>query len=559
MNTKKLLSKENILGTLFLLGAVICLIRSVILSFSIDIWYDELFTMEFAARKTSDLISLTARDVHPPLYYMIVRFFILAGQALGFVGKEAGELAPEILAKLVSILPFVILIIYAMTTVRKHFGFLSTGLFSFAIVAMPQLPEYTTEIRMYSWVILFVTAALLHGMNLLRRFEKGNEQGWDVADGLALWLYSTAAAYTHYYGAFCIGIIYGILILWMLVSYVKVMKGKTVKTGEGASSNNPSDAARTVSFKAFAVAIVCANLTVISYIPWISVVLSQVSQVKASYWIQPVGIRSLGSCVKYLFKGYFANDTLAVVVAVLLFVLVLFLFADTVKRAVLEKDKTALYTLFAFSILPLLVFAGLLASFLIRPVFVNRYMLPAYGTFWLSISIMTAGVLSKEKGLLPQKAGILLAAVMMLVMGIVGAVDFKAFIGNEEYRKVNMEKTLSLFEEISSDTIIVSNFNQVQGLLSYYLNRNGEDHRVYLYMEEPEPLIYETVPNLETIYDPIDLKNYLDSGKTVLFLGSFNSREVLLEEWNDTMGIRSDNKGSYLMERYWFDVFKLRR
>ena len=534
---------EKSLGGLFFAAAVYCLIRSVILSFSIDIWYDELFSMEFAMRPVSELISLTGRDVHPPLYYMIVRGFLLLGQSLGIVGYENGMLAPEILAKLVSVFPFFVLLIYGLTTVRKHFGFLAAGIFSFAIVSMPQLPEYTTEIRMYSYSILFVTAALLHGFSLIRNMKKGNGAGWDIADGAALWLYSTAAAYTHYYAAFCAGIIYTILLIWMLVLYIRRMKDKK---GEA----NP------VNFKALALVVVGMNLTAISYIPWVSVVLSQVGAVKTNYWIQPVGLRSLGSCIKHLFKGYFGNDLLATVLAVCFFVLVAFLFIRTVIRAARAKEPDAAFTLYAFSILPLLVMAGLVASVLIRPVFVPRYMLPAYGAFWLSVAIMTGREYKElmESKKLPSAAAVL----MMVLILVVGAVDFKAFIGNEEYRKVKMDETLELFEGLSSDTIIISNFNHVQSLLSYYLNRDGgEEHKIYLYQDKAEPLINETVPGLESLDDPIDIANYLDGGKKVLFLGSFNSREVLLKEWKDEFGITSENQGSFLMERYWFDVFRL--
>ena len=533
------------IGLIFFAAAIYCLIRSITLSLTTDIWYDELFTMEFSARPVKELIGLTARDVHPPFYYMIVRFFILLCNGLGLVGDGPMQLGPESVAKIVSILPFFILMIYAATTVRKRFGILPAGMFSFAIITMPQMPEYTTEIRMYSWAVLFVTAAMLHGFNLLCCILGREKQGWDLPDGIMLWLYTAAAAYTHYYAAFCIGIIYGILIIWMLVYYVRVARKKT-----GGS----------ISLKAAATLIVALNLTIASYIPWVSSLMSQVGAVKANYWIQPVGIRSIGSAIKHLFKGYFSNDTLATVVAVLLFVLITFLLVRTVIRTVKGKELTDELTLFSFSILPLVVLTGLVASAILRPVFVNRYMIPAYGCFWLAVSVMASYeidlVYKRAKGQLYGKiAGVALAVIMILV----GAVDFKAFIGNEEYRMVNIDTTLDMLSGIDSDTIIISNFQHVQGLLSYYLNKGDEDYKVYLYCEEPEPLIKETVPGLETIDDPIDIANYLDAGKKVLFLGSFNAREVILQEWNDEYSVTSENEGSFLMERYWFDVFRLSR
>ena len=148
---------------------------------------------------------------------------------------------------------------------------------------------------------------------------------------------------------------------------------------------------------------------------------------------------------------------------------------------------------------------------------------------------------------------------MGILIAIVGCVDFKGFIGNEEYRQVNMEKTLDLFSEIDSDTLIISNFDHVQALLAYYLNEDTTDdeHKIYLYYGQPEALVDEMLTGLYTIEDSVDVENYLLSGKRVLFLGSFNSREAILDEWNKEYGITYENLGSYLMERYWFDVFEL--
>jgi hypothetical protein len=322
-----------------------------------------------------------------------------------------------------------------------------------------------------------------------------------------------------------------------------------------------------VSFKAFGMLIICMNLTAIAYVPWLSVFLSQASAVKANYWIQPVGIRSLGSVVKYLFKGYFSNEKIAVVVAVVFFITITALFIKNLIAYAKNRQDAYLFTILSLLVLPLLVSGGLIASVLLRPVFVNRYMLPAYGCFWLSVSIMVSreieALFQKEgdaKTLVKPVAkafGILGTALAILIL-FTGIVDFNCFVGNEKYRKVNMEKTSELFASIGSDTIIISNFNHVQGLLGYYLNRETEDHRIFLYQQEPEELIKDMVPGLETIDDPVDIANYLEGGKKVLFLGSFNSREELVKQWEDELGIKNENQGSYLMERYWFDVFALK-
>ena len=553
MTKLKKQTAANWIGLVFFVAAFICLLWSVILSFSIDIWYDELFTMEFAKRPVGEMLGLAARDVHPPLYYIIVHVFLTAFNGIGLLGDGAGQIAPEVLAKLVSVFPFVIIMVYAGTVVRKRFGLLAAGIFSFAIVSMPQMPEYTTEIRMYSWALLFVTGMMIHGFLLFESFRAGNQKGWDIGNGLALWLYASASAYTHYYAALAAGIIFGMLFVVMLVFFVKAMK---------------SAGKESVSFKAFGMLIICMNLTAIAYVPWLSVFLSQASAVKANYWIQPVGIRSIGSAIKHLFKGYFVNELVAVVAAVVFFVIIAALFIKNLLTYIKDRQDRNLFVVLSFLVLPLLVAGGLLASVLLRPVFVNRYMLPAYGCFWLAVAIMISREVEalfqkkadteKEKSTVGGKVFAGLGTALLLLILVTGIVDYKSFIGNEKYRIVNMEKTLSLFEDISPDTVIISNFTHVQGLLSYYLNRDSEDYKVHLYQEEPEPLIKEMVPGLETIDDPVDIANYLEGGKKVLFLGSFNSREELVRQWGEEFGIKNENQGSYLMERYWFDVFALK-
>jgi hypothetical protein len=395
MTSLKKQTAANWIGVAFFLAAFICLVRSVALSFSIDIWYDELFTMEFVKRPVSEMLGLAARDVHPPLYYMIVRFFVVLFDGIGILGDGAGKLPIEVLAKLVSILPFVIIMVYAGTVVKKRFGMMAAGIFSFAVMAMPELPEYTTEIRMYSWALLFVTGMMIHGFLLFESFRAGNQKGWDIVNGLALWLYATASAYTHYYAALSAGVIFAMLFVSMLVIFVKAMKS------EGKES---------VSFKAFGMLIICMNLTAIAYVPWLSVFLAQASAVKANYWIQPVGLRSLGSAVKYLFKGYFSNEKVAVVVAVVFFIGIAALFIKNLMAYLKERKDEDLFVVLSFMVLPLLVVGGLLASVLLRPVFVNRYMLPACGCFWLAISIMVPGRLKPFLEMASPKQVAVLAA-----------------------------------------------------------------------------------------------------------------------------------------------------
>ena len=102
---KQRLKWDEIIGFLFFLISIGMLGFSVYFCFSSDIWYDELFTMGLANQSCGELILKTARDVHPPLYYLIVKLFL--------TGVRSGSpLSQVVAAKLASCLPFFLCILY---------------------------------------------------------------------------------------------------------------------------------------------------------------------------------------------------------------------------------------------------------------------------------------------------------------------------------------------------------------------------------------------------------------------------------------------------------------
>lgn len=102
------------------LGMACC---SLFLCFSSDIWYDELFTVGFVSQPVGRMISLAARDVHPPLYYLMIK------AAVELVHLFAPGADAVIICKVVSVLPYLALLGYSLTLIRKKYGWLCSGLF----------------------------------------------------------------------------------------------------------------------------------------------------------------------------------------------------------------------------------------------------------------------------------------------------------------------------------------------------------------------------------------------------------------------------------------------
>ena len=559
---------RDILGYLLLGVSVVLLGRSLVLCFSNDIWYDELFTVGMIGHSYGELVGLTARDVHPPLYYMITKFFVdLCKLLLPGVRAVAA-------AKIVSVLPYFVLLLYSVTFIRKRFGIFTGGVFLFCVTSMPQLSGYTVEVRMYSWALLFVTAAFLHGYGAVQGPEDEEERrhgrlsaaaygavdmpkgekagGSDRTKGMrqkisaqsqklhgaAMACYALAAAYTQYFAAVAAAMVF----LYVLFELLRRDR-------------------RRIREWFLWVAAAAAG-----YTPWLVALYRQVTAVNANYWILPLSWRTFGGCVKFLMKPAFTNDTLNVVLAVVM----TGIYAAVMIRQVYFLIKSChngrengaassriVFMLAGPGVLAGVVLFGFAASMLLRPVFVYRYMIPAMGCFWLSFAvglheIWQAGI--PEDGT-EGRGGFfkMLPAAALLFVVVVGLRDYRAFMGEEEYKIRLMKETETALSSIAPGDVVIYNFDQVQAVTAYYL---PEETDSYLWCGTPETLIQDIIRPFGTVEETDALRKWCEDGRTVWFFGSFNSRDDIVEEWA-AKGLQVEETGSCLLERYWFNLYKI--
>lgn len=644
MEKKQKCSGREIAGFLLIGLSLIMLGRSLMLCFSSDIWYDELFTVGMAEHSYGEMVRFTAADVHPPLYYCIVKLFV---DLWKLIIPGAGTVIP---AKIVSVLPYFILMIYAVTLIRKRFGIFVGGMLLFCVTAMPQLSAYTVEVRMYSWALLFVTAAFLHGCALVendvsrragagksgteeyyvnlnaeqRKCVDGGKDGAgetasvDDAPGrrqtrtrtfhaVAFVFYGLAAAYTQYFACVAVAMVYLFLLLafWFL------------------------DRRRIREWLFYAAA------SVVCYVPWLFALAGQLGAVSGNYWILPLTWRSLGGCVKFLMKPAFADDRVNMVLAVILFAAYLGIWCrwlsklchyereksieqeiwraeknpkaerrkkngrDHGARTGLRKtDAAGTAERFCLATAGIGVLAGLVAfgfaaSFLIRPIFVYRYMIPAAGCFWLGFALCLNEMLCKQDSTKsvgksanetklelckPQKRFQVLenrhigrhnigrntishtvGIVITVLIVIVGLRDYRAFMGEEEYKIRLMAETEGALAMIGPQDSVLYNFDQVQAVTGYYLPETVER---CLWRAQGESLIQEITSPCGTVEEVGEIREMLEKSqeegreKSLWFIGSFNSREDIVEEWRGA-GLEVEEMGSFLLERYWFNLYKI--
>lgn len=617
---------KNGCGVLFLFLGILSFFVCLFQAFGQDIWFDEVFSVNFIQHSYKEIAALTGKDVHPPLYYWYLKLFHDIGKVLVPAASSI------VLCKLASMLPFVGIFVYTLTAIRKNFGLHVAGLFWFLIMTMPQISNYTVEIRMYSLALFFITAAFVHSYELVCAFpaqgvseaertaepgaaagteetaepgvaagteetaesgvaagteeaaepgaagsevisgavlasgsvtgENGLIKGWKKnKHWLLFWGYGILTAYTQYYA--CVAVI-AIYIALFVFFVVKAHKGKTEKTsckkthiykeqlkeqeailtkapvkGWKAEHTTEQETGR-IAGKCIGKVLLCAGLSVLAYLPWLPFFFSQVRTVSSSYWIQPLTWKSIFGCMKYIFLPV----SYAVKKNYVLACVMILLFGAAFLYSFLMKRKDARGRFFLLTGLWIAVFTtliGFVCSILNRPIFVYRYLIPCLGAMWLVAAVVLWDFVEKNWGIL-----------LFVPFLLSGYSNMQGFYGEENKKIVEMKATQSFLAVFPEDAAVLCNFNHVQAVTACYLKDSNE---IWLYGSNPEDLIAELLPQCRGLEDTTELLQLVKE-RDVYFFGSFNSREELLKEW-ETEGIAYTEEGTYLLERYYFNVYHL--
>ena len=127
-------------------GAIV-LVGVMLLSVGQSVWFDEGYSLLLAKSEIDDLLSLTAVDAHPPLYYLLLR-----GWGLMF-GFEESTL------RLLSAIFAGITVWLGLMLTRRLMGFRAAIFAVPVVVFSPFLLRYGYELRMYSLAAMIGVAA----------------------------------------------------------------------------------------------------------------------------------------------------------------------------------------------------------------------------------------------------------------------------------------------------------------------------------------------------------------------------------------------------------------
>ncbi|KQZ82730.1 hypothetical protein ASD60_09670 [Pseudomonas sp. Root562] len=286
------------------------------------IWYDEAFSVLLSERSPALIWAATARDVHPPLYYVILHYWVLlfGHSVISLRGLSA-----------VADVGALMLCLKLMSLVATRRATIFAGLM---LVLLPLSLRYSQEVRMYTLLGFWLMAATV-------ALVCWSRQPQARLYAIAYVLLMAAAFYTHYFAALCV------LVHWLYWSGF----------GDGEPAALP--------IRKW----LMANVAIVAlYLPWLPNLIDQLRRMDGLEWVAPTTWEMLPGLVSRCIMMVSATGGglwwALLVTALMLACCVL---ALRYGRA----DRRSTFLLMAYFFVPAI--AVFLVS-LIIPVFVTRYL-----------------------------------------------------------------------------------------------------------------------------------------------------------------------------------------
>ena len=262
---------------------------------AVALWHDEAFSALYIKYSWSEMMHRIGLDVHPPLYYWVLRLW-------SYVFGD-GLLSLRFLSIL-----FGVLTIYAgYLFVKKAFnppapqaGALRAGNPKLALIAAfflainPFQIQYSLEARMYTLGTFLV---LISTWLLLKALEDNKYSTW-AWYGVA----TAAGLLTHYY------IVFSIMAQGLYVLYLFIRNRK-------------------INYKAVGSYILAAIL----FLPWLPTFLIQIKRVTSAFWIPEPDRWSVPSTIFKMIFGGQGNDHLTLIVILIVAIFVIYYFFKETK------------------------------------------------------------------------------------------------------------------------------------------------------------------------------------------------------------------------------------
>lgn len=391
----KYFTKER---SLVILLSVLFVVAASFAAFRFSPWHDESYSAVIIERSVPGIIETTANDVHPPLYYIMLKgWSLLFGESMSVL-------------RLSSVFFMLLAVLIVWTTLKKEKFITKWPLFVLAVMLFgPFTLRYGFEARMYALGAFLVAIAFW----LQMKATKLNKFSWRY--GLALGLVFAAGLLTHNFLSFFI--VATAVFTVMVVGFKNLFQ-------KSFYSSTKSALVKTMMFS-----YVVAGLL---FLPWLPSMLGQFSKVTTGgFWIGPLRVETLSSMVlnsitylqQWMVSGWLAVALFIVLVAVL---------AVLYNGYRLTISTAAGKYAFAVIVTPLILLI-LISLPPLRSAFQDRYLSFYSSFFYATIGVGLVRLLNKRTKLNIAVFGIVVLGFVAGITQVVVSGNNQAYSPNPHY------------------------------------------------------------------------------------------------------------------------------
>lgn len=378
-----------------------------------DVWYDETFSLGLARHSIKELIMLTAKDVHPPLYYLILKLAMIF-----FPGSATA-------AKIISVIPVILIMCISNYFFAKEFSYKSSILFILLFLSMYAVFEYSVEIRMYTWCMLFCMLCCISSYYI---YKYNNLKSY-----LLYVLFAECGAYCQYWTAF------GLAINFILISIVCLLRDK----------------------KRIRNILITAVIGITLYLPWAKVVISQLAEVSGEYWISKVTLHNVIEYILY-------ELPMAGIIKIISILLIGYLLKKTIS-GIKNKDSKFHFILICFITPFILIACATIISIAVRPVFQAKYALPL-SVFILFYIVITVNELQINK---TYSSVIIVTCLLCIIFN-----STNIFLSEKITGRYNKAFTKMMDENLTDNTVFVFD-KDIEKQIPYCLAYTYPNNKIY--------------------------------------------------------------------------------
>lgn len=305
-----------------------------------NFWYDEAYTVGMIQRDFGDIIQTTSQDVHPPLYYILLKLFYI------FPGME------QLLSvKVFSWLFYLGYLILGSYICRKHYNRRVECFWLVLSGFMSSMIVQATSPRMYTLAIFCVTLALYLAYLAINKEKVGYWLGFALVSAITMWLHT-----------FCMiemFVLYAFLVFWSLFKKRYKTLGKVLLCGVGVS---------------------------MAYVPWLIILWRQFSRWAGweSGWSNTIDEFGINSIKDWLAEWFSTLENPEPVVVILCIAVLLISGCSAIQYVKRTKNYIPCMGVVLAGIV---VVVATIVTVLIVPCFLGRYVFPLFGAVFLFVAV----------------------------------------------------------------------------------------------------------------------------------------------------------------------------